>query len=210
MIQNETICLKGFGLSKSFYGGRSLFRDLSFSISGGSILGISGANGSGKSTLMGIMAGFLSPSAGGVEFWVNEKKISKDKLNNYYGFSAPYLGLYEEFNIEEHAKIYSSLGDFHFDEKYFNKLLKDSAISSSRKKLLRHYSSGMKQRAKLILSVLSMPKILFMDEPSTNLDEAGKLFAIKLAQDQSQRGGIVVMASNDEGEIQLCDEIINI
>jgi ABC-type multidrug transport system ATPase subunit len=210
LIQKQTICLKGFDLSKSFYGGSSLFTDLSFVANGGEALGISGENGSGKSTLLCIMAGLLGSNAGKVEFKIENNIIKKSKFQVYYGFSAPYLGLYEEFNIEEHAQIYADLKDFSFDKNYFDSLLEDSSLSSSRKKLLRHYSSGMKQRAKLIFSVLSRPKILFLDEPSSNLDDGGKLFAERLIEKQISDLGIVVIASNERDELKLCNKTIKI
>jgi len=210
LIQIDEICLKGVGLSKSFYRGSPLFTDLSFSANGGDALGISGVNGSGKSTLLCIMAGLLGSSAGKIEFEIENNIIKKSELQSHYGFSAPYLGLYEEFNIEEHAQIYADLKDFSLDKNYLDSLLEDSSLSSSRKKLIGNYSSGMKQRAKLIFSVLSRPKILFLDEPTSNLDDSGKSFVEKLIEKQISESGIVVIASNERAELKLCNKTIKI
>jgi ABC-type multidrug transport system ATPase subunit len=73
----------------------------------------------------------------------------------------------------------------------------------------RFLSTGMRQRLKLAFATLSEPTVLFLDEPSSNLDEAGRAIVQRVVAEQ-RRGGAVVIASNDTRDLALADEVMSL
>ena len=75
--------------------------------------------------------------------------------------------------------------------------------------LLKNYSSGMKQKLKLAFAVLHEPEILLLDEPRSNLDKAGVDMIYEISNEQKKKG-ILIIATNDEDDKELCDSILSI
>jgi heme exporter protein A len=193
-------------LAKSF-GRRLVFNEINFSWNDRGIFGISGPNGSGKSTLVKIIAGLIAPTSGKLIHKNSEVEIPGEKLHNHIGFVAPYLMLYEEFSALENLKIFSSIRAVAFNEEkvffYLNKLLLDNRKND----LVKTYSSGMKQKLKFIFALMHSPDVLIFDEPTSNLDEEGKKVVYKIIEDES-KNSIVIIASNEERDLELCTEKI--
>jgi len=71
-------------------------------------------------------------------------------------------------------------------------------------------SSGQQQRLKLISAILHQPRILFLDEPGTNLDERGHAYVRSIIAERSNSGQLTLLASNDIRELDLCQQIVTI
>jgi heme exporter protein A len=193
-------------LSKLF-GRRLIFKDINFNWSDKGIFGISGPNGSGKSTLVKIVAGLIAPSSGKIIHKNSNMEIIPEKLHNYIGFVSPYLVLYEEFSAWENLKIFAKVRGVTFNEEmvlhYLNKFL----LESRKHDLVKTYSSGMKQRLKFIFALMHSPDVLIFDEPTSNLDEEGKKVVYNIVREEG-RSRIVVIASNESNDLELCDEVL--
>ncbi|MBI2428695.1 MAG: ABC transporter ATP-binding protein [Ignavibacteriales bacterium] len=156
------------------YSRKTIFRDVSFSVNEGSAFAITGKNGSGKSTLIKILCGLLTPTKGSVLLSVNEKTITPENYYPHIGLVSPYLNLYEEFTGEENLLLIKKIRGLNSgSDARINELLNEFNIYDHRKKEVRFYSSGMKQRLKYCAALLHKPVILYLDEPSANLDEMG-------------------------------------
>ncbi len=173
-----------------------LFRNVSYAFEAGLPYGILGRNGSGKSTLLKLLSGFGVPSEGDITFTHNGEVIqSPHQLIN---IAAPYTGLYEDMNLKECIA-------FHFQ---FNSLpptlsLKELPelleLTPHINKPLRTFSSGMKQRVKLGLAILSNGPFLLLDEPTSNLDkEAVQWYRDLLSTWTSEK--VVIICSNEQPE----------
>ncbi len=192
-------------LSKSYNGVDRIFSGLDFEINQGDVFGILGRNGSGKTTLLKILAGLITPSDGNVELILNGSRIKDEDKVKHLGFVAPYLTLFEEFHSIEHLKIVSMLRGVTFSEAYCLELLDFFDLTSAKDKLIREYSSGMKQRFKFIVGLIHQPMLLFLDEPFTNLDESGIQKVTAIIHEFRNDGKIVVVATNDQREANLCN-----
>jgi ABC-type multidrug transport system ATPase subunit len=183
------------------FGKHWLFKGIEVEINSGDRVGITGINGSGKSTLLQIAAGISQPSAGKVEYGGKELR-SADDLPGKLAMISPYMDLPEQLKLRE-------LFDFH--QKFIamkpqidlGNFCKITLLEEKEDHLVKSFSSGMKQRLKLGLSFLSEAQILMLDEPCSNLDEAGKSLYKKLITDHSQ-DRMILIASN-EAEIELFD-----
>jgi heme exporter protein A len=200
-------------LSKS-YSGRIIFKNLSFTLSGNSSLAVTGRNGSGKSTLLKVLSGLLRQSSGEVSINSGGKALEKENYYKTIGMTAPYLNLYDELTGYENLDFFYSLknastGSHVKESDRINALLERVGLGQAKNKLLKNYSSGMKQRLKLAFAVINDPGILIIDEPRTNLDAEGIRVVYEIAEEQKAKG-ILIIATNEAEDLKLCGESINI
>ncbi len=200
--------LKAIDLGKNF-GRRLIFKNLNFQIENSGIMGISGANGSGKSTLVKIIAGINSPSSGKIIHSYDGIEISYEKLHNYIGFVSPYLVLYEEFSAWENLDYFAKIRDVKFDKEKIEYLLNQFLLFDRKGDLVKTYSSGMKQRLKFIFALMHSPKLIILDEPTSNLDSSGKDAVYQIIEEEGKTN-IVIIASNEESDISLCTIVLKL
>jgi len=177
-----------------------IFKNITFELAENSRTAIIGANGSGKSTLMQIIAGYLSPSVGEVTYKPN---LEDNQL--HFNYAAPYFELIEEYTLTEFLHFHSQ---FKKQKTKISEMCKRANLAHAQNKQLMLFSSGMKQRVKLILAFFFDSKVIFLDEPTSNLDEEGALWyqkEIEAIDDSS-----IVIASNQKFEYNFTSEQINI
>ncbi|MCX6146196.1 MAG: ABC transporter ATP-binding protein [Candidatus Kapabacteria bacterium] len=208
MVNEISIEIKG--ISKIFSSKRAVFRNVNYSFKSGNIYSITGQNGSGKSTLLKILAGVLSKSSGKIEWIVDSMKIDNEVINEFFGFVAPYLNLYEEFSIDEIVQIVADIRGIELDLQFINRMVTDFGLEKRTLDPISSFSSGMKQRVKFIIALLHKPKILLLDEPFTNFDELGKQIVTAIIMEIINQNGIVIIASNDKDEIEICNKNLSI
>ncbi len=147
-----------------------IFKNVNYTFEASNTYAIVGPNGSGKSTLLQILWGQLPPSVGTLQFSLGPHPIAIDEIFSYLSIAAPYQELIEEFTLRE-------MVHFHFRFKKARNAMAEEEIlevlqlSHASDKLISHFSSGMRQRLKLGLALLSETPLLFLDEPATNLDK---------------------------------------
>lgn len=206
MSSQNKIILKTENLSKSYDLKRYIFKDLTHNFYESNIYGISGPNGSGKSTFLQTVSGLISPTKGTVQ--LNDGYL--ETIKGKFGFCSPYLNLYEEFSPLEMAKIYSKLRSSRFDKIRFDSLIESYKLSKSTNNPIKSFSSGMKQRVKLILAFLFDDQLVFLDELGTNLDLEGLETTLELTRARKIKNKLTLIASNDQRELEICDEVIEI
>lgn len=191
-------------LSKRFDSGW-VFRDLNISIQAGQKVAVTGPNGSGKSTLLNILCGLLSPSLGTVTYVMHENHIDRDDIYKYISISAAYSELDEELSPRELFTHYSNFKSFRIDS--LEKFLELAQLEDARDKPVVYFSSGMKQRLSLALALTMDSPLLFLDEPSSFLDDTRKSWFYELFHAYAE-GKTVFLASNDKADLDLCDTSI--
>jgi heme exporter protein A len=202
----QDIKLHAVNLTKKF-NRRVIFENINFELSTGSSTAITGRNGSGKSTLIKIIANLLSETSGKLKLIDGGAEIKKESVYQYLGFVSPYLNLYDEFSGMENLKIISNIrGGGHEN---IENVLKRVGLYERRNDLLKIYSSGMKQRLKIAFAILHNPRILLLDEPTSNLDTEGVSIVDDIAGEY-KKDRILIIATNDAHEKLLCDGEINL
>ena len=194
--------LQAINLSKNF-GRRLIFKDINFRVECSGIMGISGPNGSGKSTLVKIIAGISSPSGGKIIHNIDGDEILSENLHNYIGFVSPYLVLYEEFSAWENLNYFAEIREVKFNKEKIEYLLNQFLLFDRKNDMVKTYSSGMKQRLKFIFALMHSPKLIILDEPTSNLDQEGKDSVYKIITEEG-KSSIVIIASNEASDLSLC------
>ena len=196
-------------IKKSFMG-RLVLYDVSAEASSGDVLGIFGANGSGKSTLMRIIAGELRPDSGNVSMTMNGVHVADNKRPCLCGYVAPYLQIYDEFTPRELILMHAELHNQRVSHAAVLAVLGRVGIELRADDIVRTFSSGMRQRVAIALAVCLEPPILMLDEPTATLDVDGRQILSREVEAHQHRGGIVLLATNDERERELCTHSINV
>jgi ABC-type multidrug transport system ATPase subunit len=185
-----------------------IFKGVDYTFTSGESYAILGPNGSGKSTLLQVLNGSLSPSAGKIEFVNDDKPVEIETVFTHLSLAAPYLELIEEFTMSE-------MIDFHFKFKSFKpgmdkaQLIDLLNLPKSANKLIKYFSSGMKQRLKLALAFCADTPLLMLDEPTSNLDTQGVDWYLNLVQ-QFAAGRLTIVCSNQEHEYGFCNHRLSI
>jgi heme exporter protein A len=204
----STCSLKVTNLCK-YYSSTLLFKEISFELGPGEILGITGWNGSGKSTLLRIIAGLVRPSTGQVEMSYEDEPIPKESRRRFLGMVAPALALYEELTALENMEFFCRVRGVSYDRGNCLQFMERVGLTEHAHKMCRNYSSGMKQRLKLVQALLHEPPLLLLDEPGCNLDSKGMKIVEEITVDQ-RRFGMTVIASNEKREVDYADRVINL
>lgn len=201
-----TISLTGLG--KKFRS-QWVFRNLNLDINSGERLAITGYNGSGKSTLLQVISGFQSASEGQLSYTINGSLIEPEKWHEQLSYAAPYLDVPEEYTFEELIQFQRKFKPV-ADQLQVIEIIKISGLSGIEQKAIKHYSSGMKQRIKLTLAVLSSVPVLLLDEPLSNLDQRGVDWYKELIEVHAKDKTIIVCSNNIRDEIFFCQRTIDI
>ena len=191
------------------FGRRLIFKDINLKLNSSTIFGISGPNGSGKSTLVKIIANIISPSSGKLVHNLNGNEIKPEKLHNHIGLVSPYLVLYDEFTAYENLNYFSEIRGTSFNKERIDDLLNKFLLFNRKDDLVKTYSSGMKQRLKFIFALMHSPQLIILDEPTSNLDDEGKEVVYELVKEEGRKN-IVVIASNEKTDLNLCLDIIDL
>jgi ABC-type multidrug transport system ATPase subunit len=186
-----------------------VFRNLELYIKGSEKLAITGLNGSGKSTLLQIISGFQSLTEGSVHFSFDGNTIPIDQWYHHLSYAAPYIDLPEEYNLQELLSFYSSFKPFQHDLPV-KEVIDVMQLGNSNHKAIKHFSSGMKQRLKLTMAILSNTPVLLLDEPLSNLDKNGHAWYQELIEKYAKHKTIIVCSNLFEEEISFCDSKLDI
>ena len=181
-----------------------IFRNLDYTFELGQHYALIGNNGSGKSTLLQILAGYSSLTKGNIAWSENDHSTIFQEIS----FAAPYLELVEEFTTMEQFNFHATFKNLQ-PSISVNDIIERIGLKNAVNKQIRYFSSGMKQRLKLALAILSDTPLLLLDEPCSNLDKEGYALYAELIQEFAQHK-LIIVGSNDPQEYAFCHRQVNL
>lgn len=193
-------------VSKSF-GKNRVIDNISFRLERGDKLAITGANGSGKSTLLQIISGYMIPGNGKINYYNSEQIINQEAVYRHISFAAPYFDLIDDFSLKENVKFYSDFKKLAANE---DEILETAMLSASSGKLFKALSSGMKQRIRIALALLSQTDVVLLDEPLSNLDENGRVWYETMIGKYSGNRIFIICSNRVKEEISFCNKAVNL
>jgi ABC-type multidrug transport system ATPase subunit len=191
------------------FGTHWVFKNINHTLKTNEHTVVLGSNGSGKSTLLKIVSGIMSPTSGELIWKINNLTINADNYYQHLSICTPYLSLPEEFTLKELLSFHLRLKGLkeNYSHTEFAHLLQ---IEYDEDKPLNLYSSGMKQRVKLALTLLSKSKVILLDEPLSNLDAQGVKWYKTLVKQNMDNKIILVCSNNLEDEYFFCQHQLDI
>ncbi len=186
-----------------------VFRGIDMQFKPGQHHALTGKNGSGKSTILLIAAGYLSPTKGSVRWSENGKILAPESVYSKLSLASPYMELVEEFTLEETLTFHQKFKPFleGFDP---GQLIDLSGLGESRHKALRHFSSGMKQRVKLLLAIMSRTQLVMLDEPCANLDSDAVAWYQQLKRDYAKNRTMIICSNHNPEEYPEVSQVFGI
>jgi ABC-type multidrug transport system ATPase subunit len=185
-----------------------IFRNLDYTFKPAHVYAVTGPNGSGKSTFLQVLWGQLPQSTGELKYQHTTGEVPVDEIYKYLTVATPYLDLIEEFTLIEHLRFHFSLKSSR-SGMTVSTILEKMKLTHAQHKHIANFSSGMKQRVKLGLAFFTQANLIFLDEPTTNLDsEASAWYHEQLKSVSAD--STVIIASNDSSEYPVDAQIVNV
>ncbi|MCL0036530.1 ABC transporter ATP-binding protein [Dehalococcoidia bacterium] len=199
--------LKIENLSKS-YGKFAAVKNVSLELRRGEVFGFLGPNGAGKTTTIKVCTGLLKPSDGRViigGFDIVKQPVAAKELLGYVPDN-PFL--YDKLTGREFVRFVSRLYNSNSAEQRIQELFDSFEMSDKIDQLIQGYSRGMRQKTALISALIHNPQILFVDEPTANLDPRSARLAKDIFRALTKQGVSVFMSTHImEIAERLCDRI---
>jgi ABC-2 type transport system ATP-binding protein len=194
------------------FGALTAVDKMNLSVGEGEIFGLLGPNGAGKTTTVRMLCCLISKSSGtakvgGYEIGNEENAI---KIRNLIGLLPDSVGLYESLTAYENLDYYGTLYrrtevQRKENNEYFLKLL---GLWEKRDVLAGTFSKGMKQKLVIARALVHDPKVVFMDEPTANLDpEAAKTVREFILDLKKEKKTLFLNTHNLDEAQRICDKI---
>ncbi|CAI8299546.1 MAG: ABC transporter ATP-binding protein NatA [Flavobacteriia bacterium] len=192
------------------FGGEIVLSKLTLVIQPGESWAITGSNGSGKTTVLRCLSGLIRPRKGRV-VWLgsDEEPIHSGKWSSLWSYAAPYMELPEELSMAEVLHLQEDQRGF-LDGLSRQQLIDRSGLGHAVNRAIKGFSSGMKQRLRLLLAYCTDSKIIFLDEPTSNLDRAAVEWLHAIDKDFRNGRSLIVGSNNVESEVALCEDVFDL
>jgi len=205
--------IKAENISKIY--GRGLFQkgikaldDLSLSIEESEVFGFLGPNGAGKTTLLKVLLNIIYPTTGRAEIMGIDVRNPRARREVGYLPENPYF--YDRMSaiqlLEYYGRIYG-MGAARL-KKRRDEVLEIVGLEKAAKRPLRSFSKGMLQRIGLAQAIISEPKLVFLDEPSTGLDPMGRRKIKDVIRSMKTKGTTIFLNSHILSDVEdTCDRV---
>ncbi len=186
-------------------------KNLNLTVNSGEIFGYLGPNGSGKTTTIKLLLGLIFPTSGAIEI-LGTSDIASSKVKRNIGY-LPEGAYYPDFlQGEEILRYYGRLYGLAGAElnRRIDAVLELVGMTFARKRLLRGYSKGMRQRIGLAQALISDPQILILDEPTTGLDPIARKEIRDILARLRNEGKTLLISSHELLEVELISDRVGI
>ncbi|MBX2844433.1 MAG: ATP-binding cassette domain-containing protein [Flammeovirgaceae bacterium] len=183
-----------------------IFKKLDFQFEIGKKYAITGNNGSGKTTLLRIIAGIDQLSSGEIKYSLNGENIPVEKIFKLLSYAGPYTELIEEFKLSELIDFYLKFKALEIDKAEF---IAKTGFRGFEDKIVKNFSSGMKQKLKLGLALYTKNNLVLLDEPTSNFDQINTNWYLDLIK-KKYLNKTIIICSNQKIEYDFCDQVLNI
>lgn len=198
-------------ITKRYQGSKEMaLRGITLNINKGEFFGLLGPNGSGKTTLISILCGLLSATSGRIT-------INGHIVPRHFSLIKPLVNLvpqdvalYPTLTLRENLKFLGRL--YHLSSEVMKEridyCIRVARLENFADREIGTYSGGMKRRANLVASLLNNPQLLFLDEPSVNLDPQSRNVIFEILQETNRLGTTLIYTTHylEEAE-QLCQRV---
>ena len=163
--------IRAEGLVKTFGDNRAV-DGLDLTVAAGTVYGVLGPNGAGKTTAVKMLATLLKPDGGTAEVFGHEVSAEPDAVRAMVSLTGQYASVDEDLTGTENLVLLGRLLGYGKSAARGRsaQMLEAFGLADAADRQAKHYSGGMRRRLDIAASILSTPKLLFLDEPTTGLD----------------------------------------
>ncbi len=199
------VAVRCVDLRKTYDNKVEAVRGLDLEVQQGECFGLLGPNGAGKTTTVEIFEGLLQPTSGQVEILGRQWGRHDRELRELIGISLQETRLSEKLTVLETLQLFAS---FYRQPADPAQVLETIALTEKADAWVGKLSGGQQQRLAVACALVSNPRVLFLDEPTTGLDPQSRRQLWDIIRGFKQRGGTVLITTHymDEAE-RLCDRV---
>lgn len=189
------------------YGDMPVLKDIDLHVNHGEIVGLVGADGAGKSTLLQLMMGQLSPDSGSLR--VLERDPTDPALRSDLAYMPQGFGLYLDLSILENLEFFADLHGMPRDSaaEKIRDLLARTGLRGFEARRAGQLSGGMMQKLALACALVTEPKVMFLDEPTTGVDPVSRRAFWRLLEAVRGEGAAILYATANMDEAERCDRV---
>ena len=197
------------GVAKRF-GATVALAGVDLEVPEGTVFGLLGPNGAGKTTLVRILATLLTPDAGRVEVLGHDVVREPAAVRELLGLTGQFAAVDEILTGRENLEMFGRLFKLSPEDarRRADELLERFDLAHAADRPARTYSGGMRRRLDLASSLLTRPRILFLDEPTTGLDPRSRNQIWAMVRELRREGTTLLLTTQylEEAD-QLADRI---
>lgn len=195
-VSNLTVRFRNFEAVKS----------ISFQVDQGEIFGFLGPNGAGKTTTIKVLTGQIRPKSGTVTFQGRDLWKDFDELKSSFGYIADFDNHLEELSAYQNLLLFSLL--YGLPAQRALDALDTVELRNERDQKVKNFSKGMKKKLTIAREIMHCPRLLYLDEPTANLDVHSTKVIRSLLMRLAQEGtAIFCTTHNMEEAEELCQRI---
>jgi ABC-2 type transport system ATP-binding protein len=183
--------------------------DVDLELRHGEILGVLGPNGAGKTTLVSILEGLLTPDAGQMRLMGTniDDRAAYQQAKARVGVSMQHSVLPPTLTI---AELVGTVSRLYPKPRACAELIEQLGLSGKQHAEIRHLSGGQQQRVAVALALVGDPDVVFLDEPTSQLDPQARraVWEIVLEQRRRRNAGVLLTTHQMEEAQRLCDRVL--
>lgn len=196
------------GLTKSYPGGLTAVRDLSFRVEHGQVLGLLGPNGAGKTTTLRMVMGLIHPTEGEIRVFGTKVTPGAPVLSRIGSFVEG-SGFLPHLSGAANLKLYWAATGRPLEEAHIEEALEIAGLGDAVHRRVRTYSQGMRQRLAIAQAMLGLPDLLILDEPTNGLDPPQIHQMREVLRRYAAAGRTVLVSSHLLAEVeQTCSHVV--
>ncbi len=173
---------------------------VNLSVEKGTVYGFLGANGAGKTTTIRLILGLLKAKDGHIKLFEKDIKDVYPKGLKQVGSLVESPSIYGHLSAKDNLKIWCK--NFNIPQSRILEVLEEVNLSDTKNKKTSNFSTGMKQRLGLAISLLHNPEFLILDEPINGLDPMGIIEFRKIILEQKEKGRTILLSSHILSEVE--------
>ncbi len=191
-----TNAIEAAGVTKSF-GDTHALAGIDLAIRKGTVYGLLGPNGAGKTTLIRILATLLRPSGGTATVLGHDVVKDARRVREKVSLTGQYASVDEDLTGRENLRLVGRLLGLSWGEARTRagELLEAFGLVEAGDRLVRTYSGGMRRRLDIASSLVAIPEVLFLDEPTTGLDPRSRNQVWELVRRIAAEGTTVLLTT---------------
>jgi ABC-2 type transport system ATP-binding protein len=195
---------KSFGKTKALDG-------LELRVPESKVVALLGPNGAGKTTLIRILATLLRPDRGRAEIFGHDVTTQARQVRAAIALTGQFTAIDDLLNARENLEMVGRLVRLSHPQRRAraDELLQRLDLTDAADRIAQTYSGGMRRRLDLAASLMSRPRLLFLDEPTSGIDPSGRLALWDIIGELADTGTAILLTTQQMDEAdKLADNIV--